>query len=140
MHFCVLVCKCLSWRLSGGRKAGAKNGPPCVAISDVSSLFLSSFCPPFVSHTNNQVGSFFAILVVIAVLYPVANVISALVKEKELRIKEGLKMMGLTDAAHTASWAFHFLCLFFFTSLLMVLVSGSLFEFRCVRGGDAFSL
>ena len=73
----------------------------------------------------------FAILVVIAVLYPVANVISALVKEKELRIKEGLKMMGLTGAAHTASWVFHFACLFFFTSLLMVLCSGNIFKFRC---------
>ena len=85
--------------------------------------------PYFVRH---QVGNMFAILVVISVLYPVANVISALVKEKELRIKEGLKMMGLTGAAHTASWVFHFACLFFFTSLLMVLTSRSVFEFRCV--------
>lgn len=75
----------------------------------------------------------FAILVVIAVLYPVSNVISSLVKEKELRIKEGLKMMGLTDAAHTASWAFHFVCLFFFTSLFMVMCSGGVFEARCVE-------
>ncbi|CAN0356690.1 unnamed protein product, partial [Hapterophycus canaliculatus] len=79
----------------------------------------------------SQVGGMFAILVVIAVLYPVSNVISALVKEKELRIKEGLKMMGLTDAAHTASWVFNFFCLFFFISLLMVLCSGALFEYRC---------
>lgn len=42
-------------------------------------------------------------------------------------------MMGLTDIAHTASWVFHFACLFFFTSLLMVLVSGGLFEKRYVR-------
>ncbi|CAN0021601.1 unnamed protein product [Pylaiella littoralis] len=75
-----------------------------------------------------QVGGTFAILVVIAVLYPVSNVISALVKEKELRIKEGLKMMGLTDAAHTASWTFHFVCLFFFTSVLMVIASPGIFE------------
>ncbi|CAM9541397.1 unnamed protein product [Ascophyllum nodosum] len=70
----------------------------------------------------------FPFLVVFAVLYPVANVISSLVKEKELRIKEGLKMMGLTDAAHTASWIFHFVILFFCTSILMVFFSGSLFE------------
>lgn len=76
----------------------------------------------------------FAILVVNAVLYPVSNIISSLVKEKELRIKEGLKMMGLTDAAHTASWTFHFMCLFFFTSLFMVLCSGAVFEFRCQAG------
>lgn len=74
----------------------------------------------------------FAILVVIMVLYPISNVISALVKEKELRIKEGLKMMGLTGAAHTASWVFHFVCIFFCISVLMVLLSGSVFENRYV--------
>ena len=72
----------------------------------------------------------FPFLVVFAVLYPVANVISSLVKEKELRIKEGLKMMGLTDAAHTVSWIFHFVTLFFCTSVLMVILSGGLFENR----------
>lgn len=75
----------------------------------------------------------FAILVVISVMYPVSNVISSLVKEKELRIKEGLKMMGLTGFAHTASWIFHFVCLFFCTALLMVLVSSELFRYRRVQ-------
>ncbi len=69
-------------------------------------------------------------MVVIAVMFPVANTISSLVKEKELRIKEGLKMMGLTGLAHTASWVVHFACLFFFISLLMVLASGTLFQNR----------
>lgn len=63
-------------------------------------------------------------------MFPVANTLSHLVKEKELRIKEGLKMMGLTGLAHTASWVFHFVCLFFCVSLLMVLASGTLFENR----------
>ncbi|CAM9259808.1 unnamed protein product [Ectocarpus sp. 4 AP-2014] len=75
-------------------------------------------------------GFTFAILVVISVMFPVANTLSHLVKEKELRIKEGLKMMGLTGLAHTASWVFHFVCLFFCVSLLMVLASGTLFENR----------
>ena len=72
-------------------------------------------------------------MVIIAVMFPVANTISSLVKEKELRIKEGLKMMGLTGLAHTASWVVHFACLFFFVSLLMVLASGTLFENRQAR-------
>lgn len=103
-----------------------------------SALVCFSFVVPPAPHDEMRfssmppkVGTMFAILVVISVLYPVSNVISALVKEKELRIKEGLKMMGLTNAAHTASWIFHFVCLFFFTSILMVLASGSLFENRC---------
>lgn len=74
----------------------------------------------------------FSILVIISVMYTVSNTISQLVKEKELRIKEGLKMMGLTGLAHTFSWVLHFACLFFFVSLFMVLASGSLFENRWV--------
>ncbi|CAN0116974.1 unnamed protein product, partial [Discosporangium mesarthrocarpum] len=91
---------------------------------------LANFPNP--GYSNNdfwaQIGSFFSVLIVIAVMYPVSNVISALVKEKELRIKEGLKMMGLTSVAHTASWVFHFFCTFFFISILMVAASSTLFE------------
>lgn len=77
-----------------------------------------------------QAAFAFSILVVMSVMYSVSNVIGALVKEKELRIKEGLKMMGLTSLAHTASWVFHFACVFFFTTLFMVWASQSLFEHR----------
>lgn len=88
------------------------------------------FCDPVHRTEPDQAGFMFPFFIVVAVLYPVSNVIGSLVKEKEMRIKEGLKMMGLTGAAHTASWVFHFSCLFFFISLLMTLVSGSLFENR----------
>ncbi|CAM9958417.1 unnamed protein product, partial [Discosporangium mesarthrocarpum] len=76
----------------------------------------------------SQIGTFFSVLMVISVMYPVSNVINALVKEKELRIKEGLKMMGLTDTAHTASWVFHFFCTFLAITILMILASGTLLE------------
>lgn len=85
----------------------------------------------FLRWETPKVGSMFSILIVISVLYPVSNIIGALVREKELRIKEGLKMMGLTDAAHTASWVFHFACLFFFMTILLVLASGGVFANRC---------
>lgn len=73
-----------------------------------------------------------AIIVVISVMYSVANAIGAVVKEKELRIKEGLQIMGLTSLAHTASWVFHFTCVFFFTTVFMLLASQSLFIYRRV--------
>lgn len=86
---------------------------------------------PSVCFGAPQLNDFFAILVVISVLYPIACVISILVKEKELRIKEGLRMMGLSSVAHTGSWIFHFVIRFFCISLLMVLLSTELFKFRC---------
>ncbi|CAM9405596.1 unnamed protein product, partial [Scytosiphon promiscuus] len=102
---------------------GSDADPPVVRITEFPNLEYAE------DGFWSQIGGMFAILVTISVLYPVANVISVLVKEKELRIKEGLKMMGLTDAAHTASWVFNFVCLFFFISLFMVLCSGSVFEY-----------
>eukprot|EP00903_Cladosiphon_okamuranus_P008962 g8576.t1 len=102
---------------------GSTAAPPVVRITEFPH-------PPYDEDGFwEQVGTMFALLVVISVLYPVSNVISSLVKEKELRIKEGLKMMGLTDLAHTSSWIFHFFCIFFFTAILMVLASGGLFEY-----------
>ena len=86
--------------------------------------------PRMLALSIEKSGFAFSIMVVLSVMFPVANTLSSLVKEKELRIKEGLKMMGLTGLAHTASWVVHFTCLFFFVSLFMVGASGTLFENR----------
>lgn len=85
---------------------------------------------PLGGNFDSQFGSTFATLVIMSVLYPISNAIRALVLEKELRIKEGLKMMGLSAMAHTLSWIFHFMCLFFCVSASIMVFSGSLFEFR----------
>ncbi|CAM9479565.1 unnamed protein product [Laminaria digitata] len=115
-----------NWIMDSEASAGGTFTPPVVRVTEFPS-------PEYEDDGFwSSIGGTFAILIVIMVLYPISNVISALVKEKELRIKEGLKMMGLTGAAHTASWVFHFVCIFFFISVLMVLFSGSVFENRCV--------
>lgn len=45
----------------------------------------------FVWHLNRSaLGPLFAILLIIAILYPLANVISSLVQEKESKLREGL--------------------------------------------------
>lgn len=121
---------------------------PILVVAEKRGACIDSFCVCRLIPTSSsrpspslpflKAGFTFAILVVISVMFPVANTLSHLVKEKELRIKEGLKMMGLTGVAHTASWVFHFACLFFCVSLLMVLASGTLFENRqdaCCKAG-----
>jgi len=76
-----------------------------------------------------QVQSFFPIFLIIAILYSVSNVLRSLVIEKEARIREGMRMMALTDSALYASWAFHFATTFTVIAALMVLVGGKLFMY-----------
>jgi ABC-type multidrug transport system ATPase subunit len=76
-----------------------------------------------------QVQSFFPIFMIIAILFSVSNVVRSLVIEKEARIREGMRMMALTDSALYASWAFHFATTFTIIAALMVLVGGKLFMY-----------
>ena len=74
-------------------------------------------------------GSIFALLMILALLYPVANVIRALVQEKETKIKEGMKMMSLRGDAHILSWIFHFMCLFLPLAIILTLAGQKLFTY-----------
>jgi len=71
----------------------------------------------------------FAFMVVLAMMYPISNMIRAFVQEKELKLKEGMRMMGLSATAHTLSWWAHFVIFFFVLNVLMVLASRPLFEY-----------
>lgn len=75
------------------------------------------------------VAQFYGIFMVIAILYPVSNVVRSLVMEKEARIREGMRMMSLQDSALYASWAFHFGTTFLIIAGLIVAVGGKLFQY-----------
>lgn len=75
------------------------------------------------------VSQFYGIFMVIAILYPVSNVVRSLVMEKEARIREGMRMMSLQDSALYASWAFHFGSTFLIIAGLIVAVGGKLFQY-----------
>jgi ABC-type multidrug transport system ATPase subunit len=75
-----------------------------------------------------QAQSFFPIFMLVTILYSVSNVVRSLVTEKEARIREGMRMMALTDSALYASWVFHFATTFTIIAALIVLVGGKLFQ------------
>jgi hypothetical protein len=50
------------------------------------------------------ISSTLGIFYMLSFLFPVSRMVRALVLEKELKIKEGMKMMGLSNAAYNASW------------------------------------
>jgi len=70
----------------------------------------------------------FAIFMVIGMILPILFMIRAIVQEKELKLKEGMRAMGLNPIAHTLSWWAHFVILFLSLAILLTMVSGPLFE------------
>ena len=67
------------------------------------------FAPfPITAYTNNDfyttVSGVFSFFFTLVFLFPVSRLIRGLVMEKETRIREGMRMMGLSDLALTGSW------------------------------------
>ena len=80
-----------------------------------------------------QLNGMFGYMVVVSFLLPVSNTVRALVVEKELKIKEGMKMMSLTTAAHLTSWFTHFGWTYYLISVLIAFFAKDLFVFSDVR-------
>jgi ABC-type multidrug transport system ATPase subunit len=97
--------------------AGDEGGNIVTAIQDMMNFLQShSFSPlqallvPFptasyYSTTFYQVAAnVFSLSFILFFFYPVSQLISGVVHEKETRIKEGMRMMGIPSAALTAAW------------------------------------
>jgi ATP-binding cassette subfamily A (ABC1) protein 3 len=67
------------------------------------------------------IGSTLGIFYIMSFLYPVSRIIRSLVLEKEYRIKEGMKMMGLTDTVYNSSW---FITTFIQMTIISILITG----------------
>jgi len=74
-------------------------------------------------------GSIFSLFMIVVLLYPLANVISVLVREKEAKLREGMKMMSLKSEVLWFSWWCNFMALFLPLSLLLTYVGSNLFEY-----------
>jgi ATP-binding cassette subfamily A (ABC1) protein 3 len=76
------------------------------------------------------ISSTLGIFYMLSFLYPVSRMIRSLVLEKEQKIKEGMKMMGLTDFAYNLSWLITTVTQMTVVSGLIVLVTmTSVFEY-----------
>lgn len=75
------------------------------------------------------ISSTLPLFYMLSFLYPVSRIIKGVVEDKENKIKEGLKMMGLTDLAYNLSWLITLTLQMALTSALIVLITGpSIFE------------
>jgi hypothetical protein len=82
------------------------------------------------SNFQAIISSTLGLFYMLSFLYPVSRLIRALVLEKESRIKEGMKMMGLTNTVYNLSWLITSLFQFTIVSILITLATaGNVFEY-----------
>jgi ATP-binding cassette, subfamily A (ABC1), member 3 len=75
------------------------------------------------------VGFIFALLIIISLLLPLANVIKSLVQEKETKLREGMMMMSLRSDVLWLTWIMHFMLLFLPLSIILTLAGRGLFTY-----------
>jgi len=74
---------------------------------------------PFADVVAGTLGLFFTIIF----NYPVTRLIKGIVEEKQLRIKEGMKMMGLTESALFMSWFATYFIIYFIMAFFITVVT-----------------
>eukprot|EP00919_Chromeraceae_sp_WS-2016_P045866 GHVR01109062.1.p1 GENE.GHVR01109062.1~~GHVR01109062.1.p1 ORF type:complete len:1632 (+),score=425.06 GHVR01109062.1:892-5787(+) len=67
-------------------------------------------------------ADYFGILFVLVFMWPVSRLVKAIMEEKESRMKESLRMMGMTNTMLWASWYLTYMILFVTTSLLVACI------------------
>ena len=75
------------------------------------------------------IGFIFALLIIISLLLPLANVIKSLVQEKETKLREGMMMMSLRSDVLWLTWIMHFMLLFLPLSIILTLAGKGLFTY-----------
>jgi ABC-2 family transporter protein len=75
-----------------------------------------------------ELALYMPLLMTLGILYPCAAMISYIVQEKEIRAKELMKMMGLTESELGWSWFLTFWSFHVLTATFVTMVTGVLFE------------
>merc|ERR1712226_475819 len=76
----------------------------------------------------SEIGGYGPILICLGLMYPAASIIGFITREKELRQKELMKMMSITEAEIGWSWFTSFFLLHLINVILCTVVSGVLYE------------
>lgn len=75
------------------------------------------------------IGFLLPFFVVIAYLSPLIIVVFRMIREKETKVKEGMKIMGLTESSYFFSWLSYYVCLTTFHAVLNSAILMGLFKF-----------
>lgn len=88
---------------------------------------------PFPTFAYNQnpfymaVGFLLGLAMIMSTMYPMSKLAKSVVEEKELKMRELMKIMGLRDSAHQWSWFISSFVLFFWIALTCTLVTTASF-------------
>jgi ATP-binding cassette subfamily A (ABC1) protein 1 len=74
-----------------------------------------------------QVSAYIPLLLILGLLYPVAAIVRSIVTEKELRQKELMKMMSISESAIELSWFLSVFAQMFLSALLVTIASSLLY-------------
>ena len=74
------------------------------------------------------------LLILLVFIPPVYNMVSLLVREKETRIKESMRMMGMGDAAYWLSWYVYYTIITF----LIVILAWGVLMINCIVYSNPF--
>merc|ERR1712238_604911 len=77
---------------------------------------------------NNTFAMFAPLLIVIGLIYSVSQGIRAIVSEKELKQKELMKMMSISDFSLELTWFLTIFSFFFVTGIICTILSSQLYE------------
>lgn len=110
-----------------------RNSHLCSADEDVSLRVVGGINFPQGQVKTNQfwtsVGSFFALLMILAMLYPLSNAIKTLVVEKETKLREGFMIMSQRSDAMWIAWMFNFIALYLPLSIILMIIGQALFVY-----------
>jgi ABC-type Na+ transport system ATPase subunit NatA len=83
----------------------------------------------FTSGFWANIGDTFALLMIIGLMYPLANASKQLVLEKETKMRQVMLIMSLKTQTLFTTWAMHFVLEFLPLAILLTVVGQSLFEY-----------
>ncbi|ETL98845.1 hypothetical protein L917_04165 [Phytophthora nicotianae] len=70
----------------------------------------------------DQVSDVFAIVFILSYLYSISRILVVLIQEKELRLREYMKILGVKEKAIVVSWYITYILILFFGSILQALM------------------
>ena len=75
-----------------------------------------------VNRFTNALGATLPLFMVLAWLFSASMIIKSIVLEKELRLKEVMKVMGMSNGVHWVAWFINSFVVMFVSSCFLVLV------------------
>jgi ATP-binding cassette subfamily A (ABC1) protein 3 len=108
------------------RDAGLCNSTESVDVTVIGTAKFPNV-KELISGFWGQIGDFFSLLMIIALLYPLSNNIKSLVVEKETRVREGFMIMSLRSEVLWVAWMIHFLGVIIPLSIALTLIGTMLF-------------